>query len=83
MENVRFAENPTLYYGRGIAPGPQGSRAVQRFELRLKTALESRNSGMRGNMDVYHDDTPTIMEDPKEISTHSKRQTFITEYRTG
>lgn len=83
IQNMRFAENPTLYYGRGIAPGPQGllqSRAVQRFELRLKTALEQSR---RGNESDCHDDTPTIMEDHKEISTHNKRQTFLTEYRTG
>ena len=94
MRAVQFAENPTLYYGRGIAPGPRGllqSRAVQRFELNFKTALEqNRNYDMGEDFEVGPTDhrgcgvtpTPIIMENLAEMDTHSKKRTFVTEFRT-
>ena len=55
MKAVQYAENPALYYGRGITPSTQGlqSRAVQKFEVKLKEALErSRHPGLRDSMDL-------------------------------
>lgn len=91
-KTVQFAENPTLYYGRGIAPGPQGlvqSRAVQRFELKFKKALEqNRNDSVDFEVDRadHHDcgatPTPIMIENITEMSTHNKKRTFVTEFRT-
>ena len=100
MKAVQYAENPALYYGRGIAPGSRGlqSGAVQRFEVRLKKALDqSRNCSLEDGveMDVgrysrasrlSHRATPapTIAEDPREtVSARSKKQAFMTQSRTG
>lgn len=90
MKAVQFAENPTLYYGRGIAPGPRGlmqSRAVQR--LRFNTGLEqNRNYDMGEDFEVGPTDgcgltpTPITMENLSEMNTHSKKRTFVTEFRT-
>ena len=92
MKNAEYAEK--LFYGRGLAlpsgsprGGPQ-SRAMQKFEVRLKTALE-RNRDYGDDVDtVWYSQTsrgvtpgPTIREDPREHA-ESKRQTFVTETRT-
>lgn len=55
MKAVQYAENPALYYGRGITPSTRGlqSRAVQKFEAKIKESLErSRNSGLRDSIDL-------------------------------
>ena len=45
MKTVRYAENPTLYYGRGlVSPHCLQARAVQRFEAQLKSALKHGKS---------------------------------------
>ena len=45
MRGVQYAGNPSLLYGRGVASCSRGTRcgAVQRFEVRLKTAQEQRS----------------------------------------
>ena len=94
MKRVKFAENPTLFYGRGLVQPPATSRAhqsrsVQRFEVRLKTALEhSRNYGLGDDdgLDSGCETTPapTIEEEEEHREEkHHRRRTFVTETRTG
>ena len=100
MKAVQYAKNPSLYYGQGIVPGSRlQSKTVQRFEVRLKTALEqSRNYGLGEEVELDMGrfsrasrssrgitPAPTIMEDPREAAhtTRNHRQTFVTQSKTG
>lgn len=91
MKAMQYAENPALYYGRGVAPGGSRSRAAQKFEMKLKIALEQRRRKCEFGSDVELDmghtpgrdatPTPTLVEDA--MDTRTKEQTFVTESRTG
>ena len=96
MKAMQYAENPALYYGRGVAPGVSRgvqSRAAQTFEVRLKTALEQNRKcefGSEVELDLGHtpgrDVTPipTIMEDHREtMDTRTEGSAFVTESRTA
>ena len=95
MKVMQYAENPALYYGRGVAPAVSRgarSRAAQKFEVKLKTALEQRRYEFESDVELDmghipgHDatPTPTVTEDHRgAMDTHTKGQTFVTEPRTG
>ena len=85
MKTVRFAENVSLFYGRGLeqlvcSRGARGPRdAVRRFELRLNTALEEDGPHCRvGDLERFtHSGTTGAIE-----TNDSCKQTFLTEAKT-
>lgn len=84
---VRFAKDPTLFYGRGLAHHPVascgGREAVWRFEVRLNTAIERRWSRGPGEEDVEDSSKgfTAIVRENEKMSDDSKGHTFLTETR--